>query len=336
MSDNVAKQIIGNVTLYGCGGAGITIAHQFEKFSGQPPVEGFAAIKPVYIDTSNANLNSLDGGYRPEAAYVFDKIDGSGKIRRENASQITKHALDILVTHRPGDLNIVVSSASGGSGSVIAPSLVSELLSQGHNVIVLCVGSSDSIIEINNTVNTLKSYESIASIRSHPVVMIFEENARGIKLDDVNKKLYGDIVQLSALFSRQNIGLDSADLKNWLDYSRHSATQPKLAVLKFAEGTIFSEDDCDPISIASLARKGYDTSPGIVVDYRCYGVIRDTVTNIDIKEALHYVICDGMVGPIFQIFDDKKSELDLRQRSRPIAASIVAIDDRIEDNGLVL
>lgn len=328
---------IGTITLYGCGGAGINITHLFDKFKLTDIVEGFAIIKPIYIDTSKANLNSLEGGYVEENAYVFEKVDGSGKIRKENASQISKSVLDILMKHKPGDLNIVVSSASGGSGSVIAPTLASELLNQNQNVIVLCIGSNDSIIEIVNTVNTLKSYESVASLRSKPVAMIYEENKRGIKLDEINSKLYDKIVQLAALFSRQNAGLDSADLKNWLNYTKYTSIPSKLMVIDFVDGFINTDEvKGDPITVASLARKGFDTSPGITVDYRCYGTIPENVPEIKIDKTLHYVILDGVISKYYDELDKQKSELEMKQKSRQVSDSLIKNTDVVEDNGLVL
>lgn len=326
---------IGNITLYGCGGAGINIAHKFDNIKSPEIIEGFAVIKPVYIDTSRANLNSLEGGFKEDSSYVFDKIDGSGKIRRENATQISKGVLDILIKHKPADLNIVVSSASGGSGSVIAPSIVSELLEQNQNVIVLCVGSNDSIIEINNTVNTLKSYESIAALRSKPITMIYEENKRGVSLDTINQGLFDRIVHLAALFSRQNAGLDSADLRNWLNYTKYTKVPPKLMVLGLVEGVINTDEiRGDPIAIASLARKGFDTSPGITVDYRCYGNIPD-VSEIQIDKTLHYVIMDGVISKYFEELDKQKTDLELKQKSRQVSSSLVKPEDEVQSNGLI-
>lgn len=327
---------IGTITLYGCGGAGINVAHKFDKVKTPEVLQGFAVVKSVYIDTSKANLNSLEDGFDEENSYVFDKIDGSGKIRRENAAQISKSVLDILIKHKPGDLNIVVSSASGGSGSVIAPSIVSELLNQNQNVIVLCIGSNDSIIEINNTVNTLKSYESIATLRSKPIAMIYEENKRGVSLETVNSVLYDRVVNLAALFSRQNAGLDSADLKNWLNYTKYTTIPPKLMVVGFVEGFINTDEvKGDPITVASLARKGFDTSPGITVDYRCYGTIPD-VSEIQIDKTLHYVIFDGIITKYFEELDKQKQDLEMRQKSRQVSDSLVKSGDKAEDNGLIL
>lgn len=327
----------GTISLYGCGGAGINVAHLFDKFKDADVLEGFAVVKPTYIDTSKSNLNSLEGGYNESNAYLFEKIDGSGSIRKENATQISKSILDILVKHEPGDLNIVVSSASGGSGSVIAPSIVSELLKRNQNVIVLCIGSNDSVIEITNTVNTLKSYESVSSLRTKPIAMIYEENKRGVRLEDINQKLYDRIVQLAALFSKQNAGLDSADLKNWLNYTKYTSIPAKLMALGFVDGFINTDETKgDPITVASLARKGFDTTPGITVDYRCYGIIPDNCPEIQIDKTLHYVIFDGIISKYFEELDKQKTDLEMKQSSRQISESLVKSNDKAEDNGLIL
>jgi hypothetical protein len=329
----------GTINIYGCGGAGINIAYQFEQSRSSQNKLGFAQVNPIYIDTSRTNINQLKGTYPDEATYIFSGVDGSGKVRKENAQQITKSVLDILIKHPPADLNIVVSSSSGGSGSVIAPSLVSELLNKEHNVIVLCVGSSDSLIEIENTVKTLKSYESIAKLRNKPVVMRFYENTRGRKLEDINRDFFKDIVYLSALFSKQNIGLDSADLRNWLNYNRATSFEPKLVHLNFNLGLLSDgskEHEDGIITIATLAKEGHDTAPGVIVEYRCYGIINVPEENIKMESSLHFVVTENYMDKIYSEFDKIRHNLLEVQKSRVSKASILAIDDDTETNGLVL
>lgn len=100
----------GNVTVYCCGGAGINIGSFFEQYRDRSE-PGFSLLSTIYIDTSHSNINK---NIPDEFTYIFDGLDGSGKVRKENAEAISISVLDILHKFKPGDLSIVISSASGG------------------------------------------------------------------------------------------------------------------------------------------------------------------------------------------------------------------------------
>src|ERR1700690_3688627 len=128
----------GKVRLYGCGGLGSNIV---KDYIGRQPAPGFATPLTSFIDTSRSNLAGIAN---QDDIFVLEGTDGSGKVRKENHAQISAAVKQILLKQAPEDFNIVIFSASGGSGSVIGPLLVSELLSRGHAVVVLTAGSSES------------------------------------------------------------------------------------------------------------------------------------------------------------------------------------------------
>lgn len=100
----------GKVRLFCCGGGGINIGLRLEKYRGHQEA-GFAQLETVYIDTSRSNLNrSVD----QDNCYLIEGLDGSGKIRAENHQEISQRIRDILQTHKPGDVCIVLSTAAGG------------------------------------------------------------------------------------------------------------------------------------------------------------------------------------------------------------------------------
>lgn len=325
---------LGNITLFACGGAGLNIASWFEKYRDKPPNAGFAAITPIYIDTSKSNITKE---HNPEYTYVVDGLDGSGKVRKENAQVITEHVLDILHKFKPGDLSIVISSLSGGSGSVIAPSLVSELLSRGCPVVVCSIASSDSGIEIDNTVNTLKSYESVAKLRSSPVSMIYRENCEAVRRSEVDKQIQGEIVKLAALFSKQNKEMDSSDLNNWLRYPKVTSYQPKLTFLDFYIDKITELKNGTPISVATLAKYDHNTSSGQYVEYQAVGYVdEENAKELELKLPLHYVILGGVVEQIYSELAKTRKELTELKNSRIHKQTILDSSDRATDNGLVL
>lgn len=102
----------GKVTLYCAGGTGTNIGMQFVNLPTQ--TKGFAALVPYFIDTSRSNLKAdvpTDSVYIVKGA---SERDGSGMKRNENYSQIRESVKDMLLKHKPLDLNVVVFSLAGG------------------------------------------------------------------------------------------------------------------------------------------------------------------------------------------------------------------------------
>jgi hypothetical protein len=98
------------LNLYACGGAGVNIGMNFLKYMGKT-AEGFAEIKPIFIDTSKSNTHS---SISIENLYLLDGLDGSGKKRDSNYEAISECSKEILHQFKPADVNVIVHSASGG------------------------------------------------------------------------------------------------------------------------------------------------------------------------------------------------------------------------------
>jgi hypothetical protein len=99
------------VNVYAAGGGGVNIVADMESLRNQSDV-GFASMVPCYIDTSRSNLHNKK--LPEEAIYLFNDIDGSGKVRSANYEAISKNVLGILQKFKPTMFNVVVHTASGG------------------------------------------------------------------------------------------------------------------------------------------------------------------------------------------------------------------------------
>lgn len=322
------------INVYACGGAGINIASWFESSRGRSET-GLAQVNPIYIDTSRSNLKpELDEG----SIYIIDGLDGSGKVRSENFEKISESVLDILLKHPAGDLNVVLSSGSGGSGSVIAPSLVSNLLSRDIPTLVFLVGSTDSKIELVNTTRTLKSYESIAKLRKKPVVSMYFENSEKTSRKVVNTDAQQALVLLAALFSGANKELDSSDLKNWLNYSAVTTYGPRLSIMDFFLKSITLDKGLSPIAIATIAEEDANTSPGLPVEYHTVGYAdKDTISKLKISPALHAVVLDGALDSTYKRLEKDLAILDEASAARNSGRNtILDSKDTSTDNGVVL
>lgn len=315
----------GEITIYACGGTGTAISSVFEKYRDKQLINGFAKVTPYYIDTS---LSDISDELPRECIYAFEDTDGSGKLRRENNELIKQNVNDILHKFRPADVSIIVSSASGGSGAVIAGYLLNELLRRRLPVIVVTIGSEDSRIELENTIKTLKSYEKAAQTSKTPVVMSFWHNDVETPRDEVNKSVESLIRRLSALFSRQHKRLDMADLANWLNYTKVTDIEPRLVLLDYYNSAGVKQADVNVISAATLCLDGADSALGVPVEYQAVGYVSpENNESIQIEEAIHFCIVDGAVATIFKSLNKALEVYTEHRRSKAAPAPLISKAD---------
>lgn len=327
----------GQVRIFACGGAATNIARAFEPHRGATRA-GFASIDAVYIDTSRSNLNNE---IPRDAVYLIDGLDGSGKVRRENANEIANHSANILNTHGPVDLNIVLSSLAGGSGSVIAPTIAGELLAMGQNVIIIGVGGTDAALDIENTMKTLKSYESLAQLHETPIIMSYFENSNENPRRKIDAAVVDMIMMLAILFSRENKELDSRDLYNFLRFTNVvSGAHPQLAALSLIEGTNTIPQIGNIFSVATLATEETGTALSETPDYQAVGYMPAEAAVKALQQApIHFVTSDGVFPAHVVRF---QGILDQRSKSTQARSALTKRDtvlnnaDKPNAKGLVL
>lgn len=331
------------VNIYAVGGTGINIGSAFLPYVGKAvdPVRGLAEVRTFFIDTSKSNLVGKD--IPDNFIYIFDDegklLDGNGKERKSKNYDVIKDSSkmnSILHQFSPGDLNIVLHSSTGGSGSVIGPLLVSQLLARDKNVLVFCVGGTKSQIETDNTAKTLKSYENISANRKQPVCMMYLENSVTKPRSKVDKEMTGYINMSLAFWSGTNHGMDSSDLRNFLQYQKVTDFEPRLTALDFFVGPIKTPDRCTPVSVASLLADEDAEELNVLVGYHASGRCNAAVLeNINGNDQMHMVTFSGYFQPIIKALEAtlaRYSEISSTSSNRGISSS----DDDYNDEGLVL
>jgi hypothetical protein len=319
------------IAIYGAGGFGINITQQFQRFAGQKD-PGFAKITPYFIDTSKSNM--LDEV--PENTYLFDGLDGSGKLRSSNYAVISERCKEILHKFKPADVNIVVHSAAGGSGSTAGPVLVSELLSRNETVIVLLGGSTASKIETENTKKTLQSYEVISQKRDKPVICFYRENTKDTPRGAVDNQMQTAVVILAAIFSGANRELESADLGNWINYNRVTSYSPKLNLLEFHSGTIKLNKGQSLISLATLTDDNHDSGTEVPVEYQCVGYVSPEAQKaISMEMPIHASIVGGVFNETVARLEARLAVYD-EARAVVVEKSIIKNSSASTDDGLIL
>jgi len=320
------------LTIYAAGGAALNVTSEMGKYIGNKEY-GYAEIEAYYIDTSSSNIHSeIDS----EKIYLVEGLDGSGKVRKSNYKALLECSKDILHQFKPSDINIVVHSLSGGTGSTLGPIIVSELLSRGKNVVVLAIGSSNSRIEAENTLKTLKSYEMIANKKGNPVCMFYRENGVATPRSHVDTNISTAIVLLATLFSSDNKELDLSDLTNFINYNNVTSYPPQLALLEFHESNIESVRGQTIITVATLTSSDTNSELGESVEYQCVGYMPDKVkSDIGMDIPIHYTINAGYFN---KIVESLESTLEVYDEARTVVISKSILNDNDEgtQEGLIL
>ena len=271
-----------DINIYFCGGMGCNLGAKYLRFRGKAN-PGFAKLNPYFIDTSSSDL---DVETSPDFFYhITDEngcpLDGSGSLRIANRDYVGPQVPLILSKFQPSqNLNIVVHSTGGGSGSVIGPKIVSELMTQGLPVILLLVGGNESAIRATNTLNTLNTYENFARTRNRPLAMVYRQNS-GNNIAAVNEDLDAYISVLGMVFSGQNRRVDSADLRNLLNYTTVSTHHPELTTLNLSFGEFIAPERTVAVTQLVLDDGNQPTYFSTPCDYNVHGYVHDAV-----KESL--------------------------------------------------
>lgn len=319
----------GSLRLFCCGGFGINNGTHFERAVGQTE-HGYAETFPVYIDTSMSNLKS---DVNPEHVFLLEDVDGSGKVRKENHVQIAKTVKAILLEHGPKDVNVVIFSASGGSGSVFGPLLMKELLDRGETVLGIVVGSDNSILEARNTRDTLKSLEAIAARVDAPTVIFYEHNERGVPRSDIDARCRAAVAALCVLASANNDEMDSRDIQNWARFNRTTSVAPRLALFDVYNTNKAADESDEPVSIASLFESPDAEQLTIEPEYHAAGYPRGTVKNF---QTMHFVITLGGIPAIYKRMEKKIAEQEEVRAARVVHDKIISSADDVTDDCLVL
>lgn len=279
------------MSVYGCGGSGANFIKDFVNLPYDPDAPRFPEVKKYIFDTSDSNVKRLPDDVTP---FLIPGLRGAGKVMRNAYHGVNDHITNILNEHKPGDFNIVLSGAGGGSGSVINCLVTSELLRRGANVLVVLVGSTASEKEAVNTLNTLSSLQTMiaeGATNDRPVPFIYLENEN--KEDEVtinyiqsrpktDLRVEEVVRQIGLLMSGSHLELDETDLVNWLDYTKASPEIPPqlVEVMAFKQdhgGKIENHGDNifeyvdEVIGLAGLMNSDADEVPALGQPYAALG-----------------------------------------------------------------
>lgn len=331
------------VSVYCAGGGGTNIGQRLEHLRTSSDA-GYAALDITYVDTSRSNISS---DISSKSVFLVKSVgggekDGSGKVRSENSDDIHAAVPEILVQHKPGDLNIIISTLAGGTGSVAGPLLAAELTRRRLPTVYIAIGDVSTLMETRNTVKTLKSLESIAQNNDQPIAMFYLQNSATLTRAEIDRRVKSLVSLLCALFSGENRELDSADLLNWLYYPKVTSFRPQLTALTLVSGDEAREaagltDLGNVIAVATIAKDGDSTAFGRTPEYQCYGFFGPGFPERPAAEGPHhFVLSDGPVHDILGGLSGSLRTMEEQSSARQDRRRLLDGTEKAHSTGLIL
>lgn len=327
----ITENNLGNIRIFCCGGAGIGVGKYFEPERNKAN-PGYAKLSPVYMDTSTAS----NFGVPAESFYQLPEAAGSGGVRKYNGPDIIRYTGEMLQKFPGLDHNIVIHSTTGGSGSVMGPSIASELLAQGKSVIVFAIGGDETLNYIQNTVATMESYENIANLREKPIVLQYLQNEVDGTIEQVDAKIHLAVSCLTVLYSGQNRNLDNRDLFNWLHFNEVTSYGPQVGVLSIHQGELHLAKDANLVSVATLNKDLNGTRVGHPVEFQRVGVPTNIVADHDpLKFPLHFAITDGYLDLVMKGLRKQVADYTVKAGARVVRNKLSDGTKKAAANGMV-
>lgn len=322
---NIVRPVTRTIRYYGCGGTGINLLRShYENKRLQSDVT--AKEEFTFIDTSLANLHNVE----ISETFTLKGLDGAGGDRRKNVEAILAVLPKILVEHAPADLNIVIFSTAGGTGSTSGPLLIEELLRQGKAVLAIGIGSHTSIKRTTNTIETLTGLEGAVDRTGRPIVMFYHEN--DLTKSDIDNNLKANFVlnSIGLVASGLNKSLDSSDFNNALDYHRVTHNRPGLAMFDVA--TKIDDIKSPVISCIALLKDEKQVPPAIDADYDKAGYLP---AGHGSENNFYYTVSTEPLSELFEVLKKKKATILMQKKTSQETTRLSDDSSKTHASGLV-
>jgi len=198
-------------------------------------LEGHPKVNLFHLDTSSANKDvssTVDASFHHiKSGGVENKeLQGSGGVRAANVKETVANIKDFinanLDTINEDSVNILVSSASGGSGSIISPLLKKQLMELNIPAIVILVGDSRSLAYAINTSDTVKTFHGIATSKDAAISMLYADNAEEPQAD-IDSYIADFCAMFVLFYNDKNLDMDPADMESFIDPTKR---RPKIEI----------------------------------------------------------------------------------------------------------
>ena len=325
------------LNIYACGGAGINLVTPLLLAAkGSESSEPYADTRFLLADTSHANLKHSE-----QMEHFFhvedpnkDLTDGSGMVRGENMQAAKDAVVPILLKQTPGDMNVLVTSASGASGAAIVSALTVELLARKENVCVVLVEARDSTKAISNALAMLGTLKNLSAKAGRPIpVHYLQNNKQGRhNVDDLARMF---LLVLSVMYSGQVDGVDRADLKNFFNYTAVSNYAADVCEVGFEFGAVALEETKNTAysTVLSLVEDfGQDTNLSVIPPFHKVGAIDGELRLNHIQFPIHVFTRQGSMASYVTELEQLTNAGQNQQRSKPATFSV---DQQADSDGIL-
>lgn len=228
---SAAAKAVPSINFIGCGGGGINMVRRM--------LPGYVnRVSYRYIDTSDNNI-------LPGEDFISITKGGSGLKREKNDNPTTRaiagYSDEVLGL---ADINVIVFSLSGGSGSVSGPLLISEIAVRRKKlVIAIVIASVQSEKHTSNTLATLRTLHNItAEDDIYLPIMIFNNAVAGDRF--VNDVMPNKMRHLIDILTTPTFEIDRQDRMHFVDVqSVNSDAGHGMRVLYVTANTAGPADD---------------------------------------------------------------------------------------------
>lgn len=231
---------------YCLGGAGINVGSEWILNSKAKVSE---RINFIGADTSRNNVPVNDAF----KVVTHDKTRGGGSLRSLNADVAPQIIEATLTELKPADFNIIVVGSSGGSGSLLAPFMVRELMKRNAAFVIFTIYDKSTLVYHNNTVNYLRSLEGQRKEFNVPVVLDLVQNKPNMSRGEVNTLAIQRLDLLSLFLTDEHGESDYQDIYHLLNFPKVVNVPSSLVKIEYYDqNTIGSNKEDLPIARFSL------------------------------------------------------------------------------------
>lgn len=263
------------IGIYGCGGGGANLLALAEQKIKSENLAGiYAPYSAVYIDSSESNFDTMI----PAGAekYRIEGMDGAGKIRDEMLEAARREAPNILFQYPPQEVNILVCTAGGGTGAVLATVLAEKMWAEGKRVIFVSPASIESGKTAKNSLAHIRTLNGRAKANGQTSVLFYDNNeSENSKRNDVDRSMVLGICAILDLYSGKHREMDTKDVENWLNLGKTAGLEPQLVLLDIDTQIEAAKARKYPISMAAIYSEADATKGSPSADYLAEGYRRD-------------------------------------------------------------
>lgn len=227
--------MVKTIVVHACAGAGISIADKACEFIDKMEcTKGRADIIFNALDTSEANFKDTTALQIAVDLYKINSVsldngilDGSGGVRAHAVDSIAKGTREYLDTNKyaipkKGEIHVIIASASGGTGNMIATELLSNFVAKEIPVICIFIGDSSNAKYAENTRKTLLTVNNISqkSERATTIRYLINDYTRFKNVQEAIAHNNSEIVILLdflSIFNGDVKDLDFQDLINLIN-----------------------------------------------------------------------------------------------------------------------